>query len=208
MGGWVAVAMEPELSERALLEAVGRRDAEAIAAFHRRYLKQVYSFLYYRVGESAEDAEEVAQDVFLAAIRDAGRFRGESTTLSWLYGIARHKAADFVRRRRRACRMPEAVLSYDDPDVAPLVDAQAPGGPSPEVEAERREASRRLRSLLATMPPDERDALLLRYVEGFSVCEIAAVLRRSEKATESLLSRAKRRAYGLGKGYFTDATAL
>ena len=117
MGGWHAVAQEREFDERTLLEGVARRQPEAVAMFHRRYLARVYSFLYYRVGGSAEDAEEVAQDVFLAAIANAGRFRGESTAVSWLYGIARHKASDFLRRQKRGCRTPECLLSYDDPDL-------------------------------------------------------------------------------------------
>ncbi len=200
------VAHELDTGERMLLAAVARREPEAIAAFHHRYLQRVYSFIYYRVGESAEDAEEIAQDTFLAAIQSAGRYRGDGHCLGWLYGIARHKTADFLRRCRRSRRSPECLISYDDPDLATLVDAEAPAGPSPALVAEKHEMQRRLRTLLEQMPPDERDALVLRYVEGFTVREIAGVLGRSEKASESLLSRSRRRAYTLGKEYFTDET--
>ncbi len=198
----ITMASAVQAGEGALFAAVARREPDAITAFHRRYLPRVYRYVFYRVGESAEDAEEVAQDVFLAAIQAAGRYRGEASALSWLYGIARHKVADFVRRQRRGRRCPESLLSYDDPDLAPLIEAEAPDGASPAGEAER------VRALLQTMPPDECDALVLRYVEGFTVREIAAVLGRSEKAAESLLSRARRRAFALGKEYFTDETDL
>ena len=72
------------------------------------------------------------------------------------------------------------------------------------MQLQRREQRRQIQALLDRMPRHERDALVLRYVEGFSVREVAGVLRRSEKATESLVSRARRRAFAWGKGVLTD----
>ena len=102
----------------------------------------------------------------------------------WLCAIARHKAADHCRRRGRTA----APLSALPPaELAALVDA----GPLPEEVLAQRAVRAQVVAVLGALPAEYRAALVTRYADGHSVDEVARLLGRSYKATESLLARAR-----------------
>ena len=133
------------------------------------------------MGGVVQDAEDITQETLLAAVKGAHRFRGKSRLKTWLFSIASHKVADHWRRqgRRRESPLPEPSLAVDD---APLE----------EDVLERVETRHALRAALLRLPPHYRCALVLRYVEGLPVAEVAQTMRRSVKSVESILVRAKR----------------
>jgi len=138
----------------------------------------LYRYCYWLAGADASAAEDLRQETFLAAIAGIADYRGGVPLFAWLTGIARHKASDARRRRRRQ-------MGLDEIDDAPAAD------PSPEAGAL---ASERLADVVETLwslPPDYRIALLARYMEEESVECVAARLGRSYKAAESVLSRAR-----------------
>ncbi len=168
-------------SEQDLMRRLARRDPDAAAEMVRAYGDMVYRFIYNQVGGIVEDAEDITQETFLAALQSAHRFRGDSRLRTWLFRIAAHKIADHWRSRRK--RPPEFSLEdwrpTADEDVAPLTFLE---------EAEVRD---RVRTALLTLPPHYRTALVLRYVEDMPVAEMAQVMNRSLKSVESILIRAK-----------------
>ena len=107
---------------------------------------------------------------------------------AWLFGIARHKVADHLRRtkNRETLPLPESLL--------------APGGP--ESCMATAETARALRSVLEALPVLQKEALLLKYVEQLSLAEIALALGKSETAISQLLYRARQSAREHGKAYF------
>lgn len=110
-------------------------------------------------------------DTWLAAPKAISNFDGENATLkTFLYSLARRKIADYWRRHKPTDELPE-MLSQEDAPQERLILLEA----------------------LGNMPEHERQVLLLRYHEGFSVSEIAEVMGRTYKGTESLLSRARKR---------------
>ena len=121
-----------------------------------------------------EDAEDVTAAVFVDAYRHWGRRRGDPRL--WLLGIARRKVADALRKRRNWWRVREEDLRADAMDEF----------------VTRTEASAAA-EIVARLPADERDALLMQALEDLTIEEIAAVLGRSPKATNSLLQRARAR---------------
>jgi RNA polymerase sigma-70 factor (ECF subfamily) len=170
---------------------VAAGDEEALTRFYGEYADAVFRFVYRRVEGCYEDAEEITLDTFLLAVSYAATYDGSCAPLTWLCGLARRRLADFHRQRgRRKRRPPAPVLSLSrDAGGATFGD-----GADLESVSDRLETERVLGRALAGLSEDERDILLLRYVEQFSVREIAGLVGRSEKAVESLLTRAKKKA--------------
>ncbi len=157
-------------------------DSESFRAFYREALPIVYGYLLHRCGGSADVAEDLTQETFLAAVSELRRGRRVEHPLAWVVGIARHKLIDHYRRRERAERL------FSAGDVEPL-----------EAPAEGTEAVReRTIAALARVPAAQRAALVLRHLDGFTVPEVAGALGRSIEAVESLLVRGRasfKRAY-------------
>jgi RNA polymerase sigma-70 factor (ECF subfamily) len=137
-------------------------------------LVPVYSYLFHRSGGVREVAEDLTQEVFVAAAR---RIRdGHPVNASWCFVVARNKLVDHFRaaeRYRRSIRL----VSDRGPD--PTEDV--------EIELSRDEVLDVLRAL----PAAQRAAVVLRYFDDLSVQEVARRLGRSERATEGLLRRGR-----------------
>jgi RNA polymerase sigma factor (sigma-70 family) len=152
------------LSDEALLAGFGARDPDASAAFVRRFQSRVFGLALTILGDRAE-AEEAAQDAFLRAWRHADAYdarRGAVAT--WLLTIARNVAIDHARVRRS-----EPI----DPSVL-LAEAIDPGAPPDERRIAADEAER-LRAAIATLPAEQRKALLLAAFFGRTAREIGAL---------------------------------
>lgn len=103
-----------QLGGESLLGRVAGGDEEAVARFYDRYADAVFRFIQRRVAGCREDAEEITQDTFLAAVACAATFDGTCAPLTWLCGLARVRLADFFRRQGRQKRSPPGrVLSLD-----------------------------------------------------------------------------------------------
>lgn len=125
-------------------------------------------------------AEDVTSDVFLGAVDAVSTGRVERVTTAWLIGIARHKLVDHWRRVEREQRRLSAVADEPGPGIA----EDDPWDARLDVLAAR--------DVLDQLGAHHRSALTLRYLDGLSVPECAAVLDRTVHATEALLVRAKR----------------
>jgi RNA polymerase sigma-70 factor (ECF subfamily) len=199
---WSAGRMETHdaRAERELVARVARGDEAATAELLRRYLDRVYRFICPRVAYQEQDAEEVTQETFLSAVRLAPSFRGESAVFSWLCGIARKQVFYFLSNQRPERRgSPANTVSLEEEGVQLLQTAIAAGPLEHEI-VEQLSVRELVEGILTALPEAEREALLLRYVEDLSVREIAGIMRRTEKAVESLLRRAKQRAFAVGSG--------
>ena len=175
-------AENQENIEHQLVSRLIQGDPAAVAEFIEQYTDKVYRFVYHQVGGLAQDAEDIVQETFVAALKAIHRFRGDSKLRTWLFSIAAHKTADL---QRRAGRRPETVPQ----DMASSVQAE---DPYPEQAMEHLEARQRVRQALTEIPPHYRTALVLKYVEDMPVREIGQVMQRSEKSVESILVRARR----------------
>lgn len=175
----------PSHAETALIRAVARKDEDAVKTLYCSHVEGVFRFVYRRVNESYEDAEEITQDTFLTALRLAHGYRGDAPVFTWLCALARVRIVDFYRKSRRGKRVPREML--DEIDDAMRGDSK---GTDP---FEIVDESLLVDALMSVVSEHERDALLLRYVEGLSLKEVAAQLGRSEKSVDGLLDRAKRK---------------
>jgi RNA polymerase sigma-70 factor (ECF subfamily) len=165
--------------------AGGLEDPEAFRAFYVAALPRVYGYLFLRCGADTAAAEDLTQETFLAAAAELRRGRAIVAPLPWIIGIARHKLLDHYRRQRRAGW---SVLSWEEARVEDTAPEPMPDDGAGEGVA----------AALAAVPSPQREALMLRYLDGYSVPDVAAALGRSVEAAESLLARGKasfRRAY-------------
>lgn len=183
------------------LARVAARDEVAIREFYQAHSNGLYRFILRRVGGCREDAEELTQDTFLAAVRLSATFEGRSTVFVWLCSIAKTQIARHYRDRNRLKQIPQDKLVYEDEDTLRLFQDAAQSVDFPERIIARNEAQEIMHVMMATLADDEREALLLHYVEQMSAAEIGQVLQRSEKGVRNLLTRAKQKAIRRSAGW-------
>jgi len=152
-----------------------------IDALYREHVRGVWQYIHRRVGRDRHTADDLVSSVFLAVVEGADRLDGsDRSPEGWLYGIARHKLADYLRVQYRQ-RKRQKVLA----DIARSRDALD------NSQYETRTA--RVQQTLASLPAVQRDVLIWKYYDRLTVRRIAQRLGRSEKAAENMLYRARQR---------------
>jgi RNA polymerase sigma-70 factor (ECF subfamily) len=177
-----AAAPVPHAQDFELARRLVERDRKAVAEFVANHADALYGYVRLRLAPRSEQADDVVQEVFLAAWQRIGSFRGESPLRAWLLGIARHKIEDVYRQRLRE---PDPLPEDDGPGETPtdtgfLDDA-----------IDRRRLRARATAVLNELPEAYSTVLLWRYWEHRSTAEMAAATGKTEKAVERLLSRAR-----------------
>jgi RNA polymerase sigma-70 factor (ECF subfamily) len=150
-----------------------------------RYAEPLYAFIYHHLGGPRVDAEDLWQDVLLAALQSMPTYRGASQLFTWLCSIARHKIIDHLRRQGR--RDVDVFTDLGEGQLSTL----ACRTHLPEEVVMQRSTRIRVIKALVYLPENYRRALVARYADDRSVAQVAHMLGRSYKATESLLSRAR-----------------
>jgi RNA polymerase sigma-70 factor, ECF subfamily len=165
-----------------------------------RYLDDVFRYVLQRV-HGIEEARDITAEVFVAAAAGLPRFRGECPPYLWLLSIARKQIA-LARRRRETRRETLASELPSEGTGAEAVWEALAEVEGPEAALMQSEARRVVRDLLAELSPDQREAVLLQYVERLSVAEIATVMGRSPASVTGLLQRARAALRKRGRHYF------
>lgn len=172
-------------SDLELAQQILAGDARAMETFYQRYFSRLYRFAYYQVGGSHDDAQDVLQDALIAALKSLGSYRGDSSLYSWLCGVTWNKAADFRRREYRMAQVEQRTIK----DAQETKEVEA--NPLPDSALLRQENRERVQETLMALPEHYRQVLVLKYAEGLPVEDIAQIMRRTFKSTESLLTRAR-----------------
>jgi RNA polymerase sigma-70 factor (ECF subfamily) len=167
--------------ERDALAALDRgRCEEALAVLMRAYGTAVYRFCRQTVGED-DLAQEVHQMTFVQAFEGLPRFSRRSSLRTWLFGIARHRCLDVLKiSRRRQKRFGPIEDTFEPP---------APGRSAEDRLADRSRAGA-LADCLRTLAPHVRDTVLLRFQQGLSYPEIAALAEEKAPALQIRVARA------------------
>ncbi len=172
-----------EISDEALLAAYGRGERQAAVALAARLTPRMLGFAMRMLGGDRAEAEDVTQEAMLRLWKQAPDWReGEARVTTWLYRVVANLCTDRLRRRR----------FVDMEGVAEPEDGSAPV--SQRLMAEER--ARALIAALAELPERQRQAVILRHIEGLSNPEIAGILDISVEAVESLTARGKRALVG------------
>lgn len=159
---------DPADSDRELVALMGAGHEHALGELYDRYTLLVHSVVL-RVLRDSGDVEEVVEDTFWQAWRQADRFDTERGAIStWLVTIARSRALDRLRSRRRTDMRTETL-----PDGA-MEQREDATRPSPLDDASMDERRRRVRAAIAELPAEQRATVELAYFGGMSQSEIAA----------------------------------
>lgn len=167
-----------EQPDSELVRQIQSGEAAAFDELMQRYKRPVVNFIFRMLG-NAEDADDIAQDVFVRVYQNLDTWRPETKFSTWLFALARNAAIDRIRWRSR--HRTESIES--EPEIA------ASSGTSEAVDA--REIGNQIAAAVAKLPEDQKTAILLSEYQGMSYAEIADVMRCSEKSVESRLYRAK-----------------
>jgi RNA polymerase sigma-70 factor (ECF subfamily) len=165
-------------ADAALLARYAAGDLAAARVLTERHLGRVLGFARRMLGDAAE-AEDVAQEAMLRLWQIAPDWRpGEARVSTWLYRVTANLCTDRLRRRRGVAL--EAAAEPADP---------APGALAALMAADRAAA---LEAALAELPPRQREAVVLRHLDGMANPEIAQVMDIGVEAVESLIARGRR----------------
>lgn len=177
----MALDQQAEFSDERLLALYACGDRAAARSLTLRFAPRVLGYATRLLGDRAE-AEDVAQEAMVRLWKVAAEWRsGEAQVSTWLYRVTANLVTDRLRARMRR---PAAPL-----DEAPEVADLAPGAEAALIAADRMAA---LDAALASLPDRQRQAVVLRHLEGLANPEIAEVLGIGVEAVESLTARGKR----------------
>lgn len=166
--------LRPEPDDAALLAAHVAGDPEAFALLVARHQDRLWAVAL-RTLRNPHDAADALQDAYLCAFRRAHTFRGESRVSTWLYRIVVNSCLDRIRylSRRRTDRLDDALLDR------------------PRPEEEEDDVADAVTEALSRISPEQRAALVLVDIEGFSVAEAAQILGCAPGTVKSRCSRGR-----------------
>jgi RNA polymerase sigma-70 factor (ECF subfamily) len=180
-----AASSEASEAERsrliALVELARGGDSEAFGQLYDHYQGSVYRFVYYRT-RSQTLAEDLTSETFLRALRNMSGFRWQGKDFgAWLMTIARNLCTDHFKAGRTRLEMTtEDMGQHDDSTEGP--ESAVLAGLTNEI----------LLTALKQLPDEQRDCLIMRFLQGMSIAETAAVLGRSDGAIKQLQLRGVR----------------
>jgi len=168
-----SIKIDRESDELSIIKAA-RQDPKAFGELYKRYVEQVFRYIYSRVG-NVHEAEDATAQTFLVAFESFDKFRQDGYFASWLFTIARNKAMDHFRQRKNISSIDEAADNPVDND--PLYGV---------IQSEQTAA---LSKLIQELSEEDRELLRLRFIAAMSFPEIAHFLHRNEDAVKKSIYR-------------------
>lgn len=162
-------------------------------AFERivlKYQDRIFNLCYRFLG-NMQEAEDVAQDVFIKVFKALKRFRSESSFYTWIYRITvntcknRIKSLDY-RRLKKKIQLPDETYTESNRIAAAVM-----SNDSPAESMEKKERMKQIQTAINKLPPDQKAVIVLRDIEGFSYDEISEITGHKLGTVKSKLSRAR-----------------
>ena len=157
---------------------------QQFAKIYSSYIDEVYKYIFLRTGLDQPIAEDITQEVFLDVFKGFDKFKGLCSERTWVFKLTRNKVYDYYRKQYRQCL--ESSCIEEEPSVQ-ISDSKQ------DIEAfmERAYESKCILECLNSLPEHYKLTLLLKYVDGRSVKEIATITDRSSKSIDNILQRSK-----------------
>jgi RNA polymerase sigma-70 factor (ECF subfamily) len=193
----VAVRNKPPQSEilstqtdEALMGRVARGGADAFEVLIDRHLSSVATFCY-TFCRDREQAEDLAQEIFMRVFRNAASYRPVAKFTTWLYKVAANLCINEAKKAkiRRTISLDGPVGA--DPDASRIVEKMAVGDPGPLTAAERHEASKLIDAAIEALPEDQRSTLVLVERQNLPYKDIAEILGVTVSAVKMRVKRAR-----------------
>lgn len=167
-------------------------DAAAWEEIVQRYSRRIYNICY-RFAGSAEDAQDLTQEVFIKMYRTLNTYDGErGAFMTWVTTITRHLLVDHFRKTKQE-RLTDSLdtVSSDHEDAVPLSAQITDGGPTPITTVQSRETREAVHEALQKLSPELREAVILRDLQDMDYKEIAVVLKVPEGTVKSRINRGR-----------------
>ena len=175
-------------TEATLIKQVAAYDQNAVGRLFTEYEVIVSRYVCHTVPDIGdEDLQDVVQETFIGVLKSAGDYRGESSLSTWILRIAHYKAIDALRRRKVVDRREEAIENMSSDEVSFVGDASA----DVEEDLVNEQDIGLVRKALTALDEDQREALVLRYVMGKRVDDVAATMKVSRRKAELLITKGR-----------------
>ena len=162
-----------DVSDETLVKRALAGSDRAWTALVRRYDRRVYNYAF-RMSGNAEDARDLAQEVFLGVFRNLGGFRGDGVFAAWLFRIAAFRCTDYLRRRR-------PTGEFDETTAPPSDD------PGPQDVAAMNRTNQRILAALEALPAAQRHVVELKFFQQFTFEDIGMQLGISPNTAKTRL---------------------
>lgn len=175
------------MSEAGIIEQLKEGNEKVFSNLVNTYRKMVVNTCYGLL-HNIEDAEDVAQDVFVEVFRSASGFRGDAKLSTWIYRIAVNRSLNFLRdhKRRRGHKPIDEIV--EPPQNVTGADSNS----DPQSDMENAQRSRIIYAAIDALPENQRIAFTLNKYEDLSYKEISEIMKLSLSSVESLMHRAKK----------------
>jgi RNA polymerase sigma-70 factor, ECF subfamily len=186
--------MNEEQDFSLLMERAKAGDEGAFSMIYKAYFSHIFRYIFFRVREEAT-AEDLTQAVFLKVLEKLPVYKDKNRPpLAFFYTIARNKIIDFWRQNKR-----EAKILENDGDLSDIPDSSD----NPEELLTKARAGERISQAMETIPQEQREVIILKFINELSYEEIAALLHKKEAAVRQLQCRGLKnlRRYFEKKGY-------
>jgi RNA polymerase sigma-70 factor (ECF subfamily) len=178
------------MATRDLIQNCQEGDSAAFEGLVKRFERKVFG-LVYQIVRSANEVEDIAQEVFTKLFFSLPQFRLEASFEAWLYRITVNQCCDYLRKRKRTPQVNESELSAEE---AAYFERAGSFSQRREMDISLRlEMRQTADNLLSALPPQERSLLVLKEVEELSIEELMAIFKASRSAIKVRLFRARRR---------------
>ncbi len=176
------------MDEAELINRLKSSEPAAFNALVDQYGKQVLNTCY-RFMLNQEDAEDLAQEVFIETYQSISKFKQQARLSTWIYRIAVSKCLDELKKRNRKKRIGSTAKLLHLNDLADWIT----GGEMPDKKLKENEMFSQINNLLNQLPTNQRIAFTLNKMDGYATSDISEILGISVNATEQLISRARKK---------------
>ena len=167
--------MPLETDDAGLVTRAGQGDKGAFGDLYERYMGDIYRYIFYRVSHQ-QDAEDLTESVFIKAWKGLGMYRGEVPFKTWIFRIANNTVIDHYRTRKEYLPLDEGSLVSEQHDMEDKLLSE--------------EKMIQLADIISRLSPIHQHVLILRFINGLCVRDVAQILDRSESAVKTLQYRA------------------
>lgn len=175
------------MNELELIQELKNGNEQAFKYLVENYQDRVYNTII-GIVHNEQDAEDVAQEVFIQVYKSIYSFKGESRLSTWIYRIATTRSLDLLRSRKSKKRFAfvQSLFSKNDELSIDPPDFNHPG-----IALEKKEDAKMLAKAISRLPENQRIAFTLNKLEDLSYQEVSDIMKTTVSAVESLLHRAK-----------------
>jgi RNA polymerase sigma-70 factor (ECF subfamily) len=160
---------------QALVERAASGSFGAFGEIYNIFLDRIYRYVFYQVKDRMT-AEDLTEEIFLKVWEAMGKYKQKNSSFSaWLYRIAHNHVVDYFRTRRQHVALEDVTTSAPD---------------NPEHEAEEKAMQQELAEVISSLPPRQKQVIILKFIEGLDNGEIARITGKREGAIRMLQMRA------------------